>query len=64
MQNGQRFFKGMANVRNFVKFKTGAKNAHKSPFVLAGGEDFSLPWMQVINVHNGFLFESIKFCKD
>ncbi|KPA13712.1 hypothetical protein MHK_006080 [Candidatus Magnetomorum sp. HK-1] len=53
-------FRGMANVRNFVEFKAGAKNAHKSPFMLAGGEDFSLPWMQVINVHNGFLFETIK----
>ena len=47
-------FKGMANVRNFVPFKTGAKNAHKSPFMLAKGEDFGLSWMQVINVHNGF----------
>ncbi len=54
------FFRGMANVRNFIEFKAGAKNAHKSPFVIAGGENFSLPWMQVINVHNGFLFETIK----
>ena len=51
------FFKGLANVRNFVEFKTGAKNAHKSPFMLAGGENFGLPWMQVVNVHNGFLFD-------
>ena len=51
------FFRAMANVRNFIEFKTGAKNAHKSPFMLAGGDTFSLPWMQVINVHNGFLFE-------
>jgi hypothetical protein len=49
------FFKGLANVRNFVEFKAGAKNAHKSPFVLAGGENFELPWMEVLNVHNGFL---------
>ena len=51
-------FKAMSNVRNFVPFMTGAKNAHKSPFMLAGGCDFGLNWMQVINVHNGFLFES------
>ncbi|ETR67584.1 MAG: hypothetical protein OMM_11433 [Candidatus Magnetoglobus multicellularis str. Araruama] len=51
-------FKAMANVRNFVPFKTGAKNAHKSPFMLAGGQTFGLNWMQVINVHNGFLFTS------
>jgi len=50
-------FKAMANVRNFVPFMTGAKNAHKSPFMLAGGKDFGLNWMQVVNVHNGFLFE-------
>jgi len=51
------FFKGLANVRNFVEFMAGAKNAHKSPFVLAGGKSFELPWMQVINVYNGFLFD-------
>lgn len=50
-------FKAMANVRNFVPFMTGAKNAHKSPFMLTGGQDFGLSWMQVLNVHNGFLFE-------
>jgi hypothetical protein len=49
-------FKAMANVRNFVPFLTGAKNAHKSPFILAGGEDYDLPWIQAMNVHNAFLF--------
>ncbi|ETR64988.1 MAG: hypothetical protein OMM_15001, partial [Candidatus Magnetoglobus multicellularis str. Araruama] len=39
-------FKAMANVRNFVPFMTGAKNAHKSPFMLTGGQDFGLSWMQ------------------
>jgi len=53
-------FKAMANVRNFVPFLTGAKSAHKSPFMLANGEDFGLSWIQVINVHNGFLFERLR----
>jgi hypothetical protein len=35
---------------------SGAKNVGKSPFMLAGGETYDLPWMQVINMHNGFLF--------
>jgi hypothetical protein len=46
----------MANVRNFVPFNSGAKNAHKSPFMLALGETHDLPWLQVMNVHNAFLF--------
>ncbi len=50
------FFKATANIRNFVPFLSGAKNAHKSPFMLAGGETFDLPWMQVMNMHNAFLF--------
>jgi len=54
------FFRAMANVRNFLPFKSPAKNSHKSPFMLAGGETFSLPWMQVINVYNGFLFDGIR----
>jgi hypothetical protein len=49
-------FRAMANVRNFVPFLAGAKNACKSPFVMAGGEDFNLPWIQTMNVHNAFLF--------
>jgi len=49
-------FRAMANVRNFVPFLPGAKNAHKSPFILAGGEDYDLPWIQTMNVHNAFLF--------
>jgi hypothetical protein len=50
------FFKATANIRNFVPFLSGAKNAHKSPFVMAGGETFDLPWVQVLNMHNAFLF--------
>jgi hypothetical protein len=49
-------FRAMANVRNFVPFNSGAKNAHKSPFMLALGETHDLPWVQVMNVHNAFLF--------
>ena len=49
-------FRAMANVRNFVPFLPGAKNAHKSPFVMAGGKDFNLPWIQTMNVYNAFLF--------
>ena len=45
----------MANVRNFVLLMSGAKNAHKSPFELAGGETYDLPWIQTMNVHNAFL---------
>ena len=52
----QTLFKAMANIRNFVPFGSGAKNVGKSPFMLAGGETYGLPWMQVINVYNGFLF--------
>ena len=50
----QSFFCAMANIRNFVPFMSGAKNKGKSPFMLAGGETYGLPWMQVINMHNGF----------
>ncbi|QTA86536.1 hypothetical protein [Desulfonema magnum] len=49
-------FRAMANVRNFVPFISGAKNAHKSPFILARGQTFELPWTQIMNVHNAFLF--------
>jgi hypothetical protein len=49
-------FRAMANVRNFVPFLSGAVNAGKSPFMLAGGDTFNLPWMQVMNMHNAFLF--------
>jgi hypothetical protein len=52
-------FQGMANVRNFVPFMSGAKNAHKSPFELAGGETYGLSWIQTMNVHNAFLFTSM-----
>jgi hypothetical protein len=50
------FFKAQANTRNFVPFNPGAKNAGKSPFMLAGGQTYDLPWIQVMNVHNAFLF--------
>ena len=50
------FFNAAANIRNFVPFLSGAKNAHKSPFMLAGGETYGLPWMQAMNVYNAFLF--------
>lgn len=50
------FFRAQANTRNFLPFGPGAKNAHKSPFMLAGGQTYGLPWMQVMNVHDAFLF--------
>jgi hypothetical protein len=54
----QILFQAMANTRNFVPFLPGAKNAHKSPFILAQGEAHDLPWIQVMNFHNAFLFTS------
>jgi len=50
------FFRAHANVRNFVPFLPGSKNAHKSPFQLAGGQTYGLPWIQTMSVHNAFLF--------
>ncbi len=55
-EHAKLLFKATANIRNFVPFLSGAKNAHKSPFMLAGGETYDLPWMQVMNMHNVFLF--------
>jgi hypothetical protein len=52
----QILFQAMANTRNFVPFLPGAKNAHKSPFMLAQGKTHDLPWIQVMNFHNAFLF--------
>ncbi len=49
-------FRAMANARNFLLFLPGAKNAHRSPFMLADGETFNLPQIQTMNVHNAFLF--------
>lgn len=49
-------FNAMANIRNFAPFMSGAKNAHKSPFMIAQGETYDLPWVQVMNVNNAFLF--------
>ncbi|MCP3966232.1 MAG: hypothetical protein GY718_07740 [Lentisphaerae bacterium] len=50
------FFNATANIRNFVPFLSGANNAHKSPFRMAGGEAHGLSWMQAMNMHNAFLF--------
>jgi hypothetical protein len=50
------FFRAQANTRNFVTFNPGAKNAGKSPFMLAAGQTYDLPWIQVMNMHNAFLF--------
>jgi hypothetical protein len=36
------FFRALANVRNFVPFLSGAKNAHHSPFLLAHRETYDL----------------------
>lgn len=49
-------FQALANTRNFLPFSSGAKNAHKSPFMLANGKTYGLPWIQVMNFHNAFLF--------
>ena len=54
-------FQGMATLRNFVPFMSGAKNAHKSPFELAGGKTYGLPWIQTMNMHNAFLFTPTAF---
>ena len=55
------FFRAHATIRNFVPFLSGAKNAHKSPFELAGGQTYDLPWIQAMNVHNAFLFTENAF---
>ena len=55
------FFRAHATIRNFVPFLPGAKNAHKSPFELAGGQTYDLPWIQAMNVHNAFLFTENAF---
>jgi len=55
------FFRAHANIRNFVPFLPGAKNAHKSPFELASGKTYDLPWIQTMNVHNAFLFTENAF---
>ena len=49
------FYNAMANIRNFVPYKPGAKNAHKSPFMLANGKIFGLHWIEVMNLHNVFI---------
>jgi len=54
-------FRALANTRNFVPFLPGAKNAHKSPFMLAQGKTYNLPWIQVMNIHNAFLFTADAF---
>jgi len=50
------FFNAAANIRNFVPFMSGAKNAHKSPFMIGGGKTYGLPWIQTMNMHDAFLF--------
>ena len=55
------FFQALANTRNFIPFLPGAKNAHKSPFMLAQGKTYDLPWIQVMNFHNAFLFTPTAF---
>jgi hypothetical protein len=50
------FFRAMATIRNFVPFLSGAKHAHQSPFLLAHGETYDLPWAQTMNMHNAFVF--------
>ncbi len=55
------FFQAQANTRNFVEYNPGAKNAHKSPFMLADGQTYNLPWIQVMNMHNAFLFTEEAF---
>ncbi|MCP4913515.1 MAG: hypothetical protein GY909_10380 [Oligoflexia bacterium] len=57
----QFLFKAMANVRNFVPYMSSAKNAYKSPFMLGQGETYDLPWIQVMNMHNAFLFTENAF---
>ncbi len=47
-------FRAMANARIFLLFLPGAKNAHKSPFMLADGEAFNLSWIQTMNAQNAF----------
>ena len=42
-------------------FYLAQKNAHKSPFELANGQTFDVPWIQVMNVHNAFLFTENAF---
>jgi len=42
---------------------SGAKNAHKSPFELAGGETYGLPWIQPMNMHNAFFVHTNCFLK-
>lgn len=49
-------FRAQANTRNFIPYNPGAKNAHNSPFMLAGGDSYGLPGFQVMNVHNAFVF--------
>ncbi len=55
-------FQAMASVRNFVPFLPGAKHGPNSPFMLAEGQTYGdLPWIQVMNMHNAFLFTANAF---
>ena len=40
------------------------KNVHKNPFELADGETYKLPWIQIMNTHNAFLFTPAAFKKN
>jgi len=55
------FFSDQANTRNFAPYNPGAKNAHQSPFMISGGQTYDLPWIQVMNMHNAFLFTDEAF---
>jgi hypothetical protein len=37
------------------------KKFRASPFMLAQGQTYDLPWMQVMNMHNAFLFTANAF---
>jgi len=43
-------------IRNFIPFLSAPKTAHKCPFELAGDQTYNLPWIQVMNGYNAFLF--------
>lgn len=55
------FFSDQANTRNFAPYNPGAKNAHQSPFMISGGQTYDLPRIQVMNMHNSFLFTDETF---
>ncbi|OPX38152.1 MAG: hypothetical protein B1H11_04950 [Desulfobacteraceae bacterium 4484_190.1] len=50
------FFSDQANTRNFVPYNPGAKT-----FMISGGQTYDLPRIQVMNMHNSFLFTDETF---